>query len=244
MSSEVSSAIGTHEESDKSSSGDRASEKRASPQAAAAARPQGAVAAAEPAMLAPRRVLIIEDDTLVLIGLRKQIERLGHVVVGEAPTADEAAALYATAQPDLVLLDIRLDNGDGIDLARKLLDVRRTPMIVVSAFSDKALIERAASAGVFGYLIKPVTAEALSAQIEVAVRRFNEHERLSAEKAQLAQMLENRKILERAKGIFMKRLNLDENEAHRRLQQESQKRRTGVVELARKIIESEELLGG
>ena len=94
------------------------------------------------------------------------------------------------------------------------------------------------------YLIKPVNAEALQAQIEVAVRRFDEQERLAAEKRELEQTLENRKLVERAKGIFMKRLNLDEPEAHKRLQQESQKRRISIGELAKRIIESEEMLGG
>jgi response regulator NasT len=152
--------------------------------------------------------------------------------------------LFESAKPDLVLLDIRLDGGDGIDLAGQLMNRRRVPTIIVSAYSDRELIERAGSAGVFGYLIKPVTAEAMAAQIEVAVRRFAEQEKLIAEKEELRQTLETRKLVERAKGVFMKRLNLSEPEAHRRLQLESQKRRISLAELAKKILESEELLGG
>jgi response regulator NasT len=117
-------------------------------------------------------------------------------------------------------------------------------MIIISAYSDKELIERAGAAGVFGYLIKPANAEALQAQMEVAVRRFEEQERLAAEKRELEETLQSRKLVERAKGIFMKRLGLDEPEAHRRLQQESQKRRIGIAELAKRVIESEEMLGG
>jgi AmiR/NasT family two-component response regulator len=191
-----------------------------------------------------RRVLIVEDDSLVGIGLRAQIERLGHIVVGQASTASEAAALYLGKSPDVVLMDIRLDSLDGIELARQLLQQRRCPMVILSAFSDKELIDRASTIGVFGYLIKPVSAESLQAQMEVAIHRFEEHEKVLAEKAELAHQLETRKLVERAKGIFMKRLNLDEAEAHKRLQQESQKRRIGLAELARKIIESEDLLGG
>jgi response regulator NasT len=190
------------------------------------------------------RVLIVEDDTLVGMGLKAQLERLGHVVVGQAATAAEAMALYREHLPDVVLLDIRLNGDDGIEVARQLLHERRCPMVIVSAYSDRELIERASEAGVFGYLIKPVNAEALQAQIEVAVRRFDEQERLAAEKRELEQTLENRKLVERAKGIFMKRLGLDEPEAHKRLQQESQKRRIGIGELAKRIIESEEMLGG
>jgi response regulator NasT len=191
-----------------------------------------------------RRVLIIEDETLVGMGLRSHLEQLGFEVVGQAATADEAFALYRQHTPDFVLLDIRLNGADGIELAEKLLRERRCPMIVVSAFSDPQMIERASAVGVFGYLIKPVTAEGLLAQIEVAAQRFKEQEQLAREKETLTQTLEVRKLVERAKGIFMKRMNLDEPEAHRRLQQESQRRRIGLAELAKRVIESEELLGG
>jgi len=190
------------------------------------------------------KVLIVEDNTLVGMGLRSQLERLGYVVVGQAATAREAEELYRDHQPDLVLMDIRLDGDDGIELAGQLLKVRRCPMIIVSAYSDAELIARASAAGVFGYLIKPVSAESLQAQIAVASQRFAEHLQLLHEKEQLTQTLETRKLVERAKGVFMKRLNLDEPEAHRRLQVESQKRRISLAELAKKIIESEELLGG
>lgn len=210
-------------------------------QAGQADRPAGGGGAAAPVR---KRVLIVEDDTLVGLGLKKQLERLGHEVVGHASTAAEAMQQYLATQPDMVLMDIRLDNADGIELAAGLLAKRRCPMIVISAFSDRGLIERAGAAGVFGYLIKPISGESLAAQIEVAGRRFAEHEQLFLQNQQLTQTLENRKTIEKAKGIFMKRLSLDESEAHRRLQQESQKRRISLVDLAKKIIESEELLGG
>src|SRR4051794_23520867 len=208
--------------------------------------PTGVAAVPASGAAAPqkRRVMIVEDDTLVGMGLRKQLDRLGHTVVAHAASAAEAMILFEGSRPDIVLMDIRLDGSDGIELAGRLLAKRRVPMIIISAFSDRALIERASEAGVFGYLIKPISGESLAAQLEVAVRRFAEHEQLAEQNRQLTQTLENRKLVERAKGIFMKRLGLDENEAHRRLQQESQKRRINVVELARKIIESEEMLGG
>jgi len=191
-----------------------------------------------------RRVMIVEDDLLVGTGVRAQLEKLGHEVVGHASTAAQANALYREQTPDIVLMDVRLDGIDGIDLARQLIQIRRCPIIILTAFSDRELIDRASQAGVFGYLIKPVSAESIQAQIEVAVHRFAEHETLLAEKEQLAQTLETRKLVEKAKGIFMKRLSLDEAEAHKRLQQESQKRRMSLSDLAKKIIESEELLGG
>jgi two-component system, response regulator PdtaR len=210
---------------------------------AAASAVQAAADGGKPAGVKPS-VLIVEDDTLVGMGLKAHLERLGHSVVGQASTGSEAMSMYREHVPEVVLLDIRLNGDDGIEVARQLLRERRCPMVIVSAYSDRELIERAGSAGVFGYLIKPVNGEALQAQIEVAVRRFDEQERLAAEKRELEQTLETRKLVERAKGIFMKRLGLEEHEAHKRLQQESQKRRISIGELAKRIIESEEMLGG
>ena len=202
----------------------------------------------QPQPAAPRagklRVMIVEDETLVGMGLKNDLERLGHAVVAHAANPDEARREYTAKQPELVLMDIRLDGADGIDLATELLKERRCPMIILSAYSEQQLIQRAGAAGVFGYLIKPVAIEGLAAQIEVACRRFEEQEQVRKQKDDLAATLETRKLVERAKGIFMRRLNLDEPEAHKRLQHESQKRRMSLGELAKKIIESEELLGG
>ena len=199
---------------------------------------------APPAAPTPLRILIVEDETMVGMGLRAQLGKLGHTVVGHAANAPEARAAYKEKQPDLVFMDIRLGDADGLELARELLKERRCPMIVLSAFSDQELINRAGEVGVFGYLIKPASPEALSAQIKVAVQRFQDHERLRLEKEHLSQTLETRKLLDRAKGILMKRSGLDESEAHKRLQQESQKRRISLPDLCKKIIESEEILGG
>jgi two-component system, response regulator PdtaR len=190
------------------------------------------------------RCLIVEDDTLVAMGLRASLERLGHIVVGDASRAANAEEIYEKERPDLVLMDIRLDGADGIELAIKLLARRACPIVIVSAYGDKALIDRAAAAGVYGYLIKPVSSESLAAQIEVALNRFRDQMLLAAEKQALEHTLETRKLVEKAKGIMMRRLNLSEAEAHKRLQQESQRRRQSLGELARKMIESEELLGG
>ncbi len=194
--------------------------------------------------VASYRCLVVEDETLVAMGLKSQLEKMGHIVVAQAADADQAEAFFREKQPDLVLTDIRLNSSDGLALAQRLLKIRPCPILVVSAYGDKELIGRATSVGVFGYLIKPVSDEALAAQIEVAVARCREHSVLVAEKQALTQSLEHRKLIDRAKGILMQRANLTEAEAHKRLQQESQKRRISAPELAKKIIESEEILGG
>jgi AmiR/NasT family two-component response regulator len=189
------------------------------------------------------RVLIVEDDTLVGMGLLRQLQKLGHSVVGQAADAAEARQMFRSLEPQLVLVDIRLGQDDGIELANDLLKLRRCPMIVISAFAEKDLIERATDAGVYGYLVKPVDDKTLAAQIEVALGRFKEAESLRAETARLSQDLKTRKVMDRAKGILMKRAHLTEEEAHRRLQIESQKRRLGMAELCQRIIESDELMG-
>jgi response regulator NasT len=190
------------------------------------------------------RVLIVEDDTIIAMGLADHLAKMGHDVVAQASKQEEGLNLFKQHLPDVMLCDIRLDQGDGIELARACMAIKRVPMIIISAFSDDELIQRAADAGVFGYLIKPVESRDLAAQLEVAVRRFNEYEQVRQEREQLQQNLETRKLVERAKGIFMRRLHLDEPEAHKRLQQESQKRRVSLAELAKRIIENEELFGG
>ena len=193
------------------------------------------------AVVPQHKCLIVEDDTLVAMGLRASLEQLGHEVVGDASTASGAEELFEKRQPELVLMDIRLDGCDGIELAGRLLAKRACPVVIVSAFSDKDLIDRAAAAGVFGYLIKPVTRQTLAAQIEIAVNRFRDQMVLKAQNRALEHTLETRKLVEKAKGILMRRLNLTEPEAHRKLQQESQKRRQNLGDLARKLVESEEL---
>ena len=195
------------------------------------------------AKCADRRALIVEDDTLVGLGLKAHLEDIGCEVVGQASTVEQALDLFRVHHPDIVLMDIKLDGTDGIELAKQLLAERHCAIVMVTAYSDPELITRAGAAGVYGYLIKPVTRESLAAQIEIAINRAREQEKLIQENQSLAQTLETRKLVERAKGILMKRLNLDEPSAHRRLQQESQKRRISLAELAEKIIESEKLLG-
>ena len=191
----------------------------------------------------PLKVLIVEDETLVGMGLQNSLSRLGHQPVAQATTEDEAVSLFRDRSPDMLLVDIKLSVGDGISAVRRCMEARRVPVIIISAFSDRDLILGAADAGTYGYLVKPVEERELAAQIQIALQRFNDAERLRGENDTLMKNLETRKLVERAKGILMRRLNLAEADAHRRLQQESQKRRVSLCEIARKIIESEELLG-
>jgi response regulator NasT len=207
------------------------------------------VASPPPATEAPRtrngtrQVLIVEDNSFIALGLRGDLEQLGHRVVGMAADAAEARQIFRERQPDLVLMDIRLGKDDGIELTRELYALRPCPVVIVSAFSDAELVARATEVGVFGYLVKPVAPDALRVQIAVAVKRFEEARLLQQENQSLLQKLETRKLIEKAKGVLMRRLNLDEESAHRRLQLESQKRRINIAECARRVIDSEKMLG-
>ena len=192
---------------------------------------------------AARNTLIIEDDTLVGLGIRTALEQLGHYVVGQAANAAEALKYFFEYKPDLLLVDIRLQDDDGIALVTDLMRHRRVPAIILSAYSDRELVQRAGAAPIFGYLVKPVEPNLLAAQIEVAVRRFDDQEQLLAEKRTLSAAIEERKLVEKAKGLLMRHLNITEPDAHKRLQQESQKRRLPMSELAKRLIESDQLLG-
>src|SRR5438874_8043462 len=148
------------------------------------------------ACCADRKALIVEDDTLVGMGIKAHLEAIGYTVVGQAANTEQALAMFREHHPDIVLLDIKLDDTDGIELAKQLLAECHCAVVIVSAYSDAELITRASSAGVFGYLIKPVTREALAAQIEVAVTRCREQEKLIQENQALQQTLETRKLVE------------------------------------------------
>ena len=135
-----------------------------------------------------------------------------------------------------MLVDVRLNGGDGIELAAACMKLRRVPMIVISAYSDAELIKRAGEAGVFGYLVKPIEQGQLAAQLEVAVRRFRETEQVRLEKEQLAASLETRKLVERAKGVLQQQ-GLSEDDAYKLMQRAAMDRSLPMAEVARLVLE-------
>jgi response regulator NasT len=157
-------------------------------------------------------------------------------VVAEASTGREAVTLSAECQPDLAILDIKMPDLDGIGAAREIVAQRAIPIVLLTAYSEVELIERATGAGVFAYLIKPVSEEELQPTIHLARARFREFEQLAAEVSSLREALEARKHIERAKGILMKRLGISEAEAFRRMQVQSQKENKKLIDIARAIV--------
>ena len=182
------------------------------------------------------RILIADDEAIRLMTLRTQLRSLGFEVVGEATDGEEAVRLAQERELDLAILDIKMPGLDGVSAAQRILQHRPIPIILLTAYSEVELVERALEAGVFAYLVKPVTEEDLLPAILLARKRFEEFRMLQEEVQDLREALEARKLIERAKGILMKRLGISEQEAFRRMQVQSQKENRKLVEIARAII--------
>jgi two-component system, response regulator PdtaR len=188
------------------------------------------------------RILVADDESIRLLSLRKQLAALGHVVVAEASTGDEAVALAASALPDLAILDIKMPVMDGIEAAEKITQARPIPIILLTAYDEAQLVERAAEANISAYLMKPVSEEDLLPAITLALTRFRQFQALRQEVADLREALDARKTIERAKGILMRRLNLTEEEAFRRLQKQSQDSNRKLAQVAEAIVVADQML--
>ncbi len=193
-------------------------------------------------MMEPLRILIGDDESIRLMSLRKQLLVLGHQVVAEASNGAEAVALAATTQPDLAILDIKMPGVDGIEAAQQITRGRPIPIILLTAYNEAELVERAAQANISAYLMKPVAEEDLLPAITLALIRFRQFEALRREVSDLREALETRKVIERAKGILMRRLNLSEEEAFRRLQRQSQDGNRKLAQVAEAIIVADQML--
>ena len=168
------------------------------------------------------RVLIAEDETIIRLDVRALLERAGHEVVGEARDGEEAIRLAVETEPDLIVMDVRMPHVDGIEAARQIVLKRPVPIVMLTAYAESDLVTRASQAGAFAYLVKPFREVDLLPAIDTARARFEELAALRDEAASLAEALVSRKAVERAKGILMKRENIDEAEAFRRIRGASQ----------------------
>jgi response regulator NasT len=189
-------------------------------------------------------IAIADDEPDMREYFQKLLSRLGHQVVGAAQDGKELVALCRQSQPDLVITDIKMPEMDGIDAAVQIYRERPVPFILVSAFHDPELIARAEDDHILGYLIKPIKPADLEPTISLAVRRFEQFQMLRQEAADLRQALEDRKVIERAKGILMKRSRLDEQQAFRRLQKLASEKSRKLVDIAHMVLVAEEAASG
>jgi len=194
--------------------------------------------------MAGLRVLIAEDDPLVAVTLSDQLAELGHNVVAVASDGQEAIDMAERERPEIALLDIKMPNVDGITAAEQIGSRLDIPMIMLTAYSDRPLVLRAAEAGALNYLLKPVTADELAANLALAIARHREKQALKEEAGRLEETLEERKVIDRAKAILMERVGLSEDEAYSRIRQRAREKRVKMVQVAKTIIAAEEFLLG
>jgi response regulator NasT len=186
------------------------------------------------------RIAVADDEPRMCDYFRKILPRLGHQVVAVALTGRELVEQCRAVHPELVITDVNMPEMDGIDAATEIYHEQPLPIILVSAYHDAQLIRRAEADHILAYLIKPIKQADLEPAIAIAMRRFEEFQSLRQDAAGLRQALEDRKIIEKAKGIFMKKTGLDEQEAFRRLQKLASENNRKLIEIAQTILRADQ----
>ena len=182
------------------------------------------------------RVVIAEDEALIRLDLREMLEEEGYQVVAEAADGEEAVALVLAHRPDLAVLDVKMPVLDGISAAERIAAARVAPVVMLTAFSQRELVERAREAGAMAYLVKPFSKADLVPAVEMAMARFDELTALESEVGDLRERLETRKLVDRAKGLLQSRHGLDEAAAYRWVQRTSMDRRLSMREVAEQVL--------
>ncbi len=182
------------------------------------------------------KIVIADDEPIIRMDLKNMLESLGYNVVAEASDGSEAIESAREHKPDVVLLDVKMPVVDGIDAAQTIQSERIAPCVLITAFGDGDLVDRAKASGVFGYIVKPFKEADLMPAIEIAISRYSEMQALEGEVTSLEERLETRKLIERAKGILMDQYGLKEQEAFRRIQVQSMNTRKTMKEIAEAII--------
>jgi response regulator NasT len=185
------------------------------------------------------RVVIAEDEAIIRLDLKEILEEEGYEVVGETGRGDEAVDLVRQHDPDLAILDIRMPGMDGLSAAREIAGNRRSAVLILTAYSQRNLIEEARDAGALAYLIKPFQRSELIPAIEVALGRFREMKSLESEVKGLEEQLETRKVVDRAKGMLMDQHGLSENDAFSFIQKTAMQQRVKTKVIAQQIIDGE-----
>ncbi|MEU0483530.1 response regulator [Streptosporangium sp. NPDC006013] len=195
-------------------------------------------------MSTQRRVVIAEDEALIRLDLKEMLEEEGYEVVAEAGDGESAVKLAMEQRPDLVILDVKMPILDGISAAEQIVSQRVAPCLILTAFSQRDLVERARDAGAMAYLVKPFTKSDLVPAIEMAVSRHQEIAALEREVGTLSERLETRKLVERAKGLLMERHGWSEPQSFRWIQKASMDRRLSMRQVAQIVVADADRGGG
>ena len=187
----------------------------------------------------PRRIVLGEDEALIRLDLKEMLEEEGYEVVGEAGDGESAVRLAQELRPDLVILDIKMPGVDGLSAAERISADRLAPVLVLTAFSQKDLVDRAARAKAMGYLVKPFQKSDVIPAVEMALARYEELRALEDEVQDLDERLETRKLVDRAKGVLMDRYSMKEADAFRFLQKTSMDKRLKLSEVAAQVTEGD-----
>ena len=193
-------------------------------------------AAPAPATSRATRILVAEDEAIIRLDLAEMLGEAGYDVVGQASNGEQAVEMARELEPDLVIMDVKMPVMDGISAAEEIGAAKICPVVMLTAFSQTELVERARDAGVMAYIVKPFTAADLGPAIDIARSRWVEMKALESEIADLGERLETRKAVDRAKGILMKKLKITEAEAFRWIQKTAMDRRLGMKEVADAVI--------
>jgi two-component system, response regulator PdtaR len=187
------------------------------------------------------RILIADDESIIRLDLKNILEGMGHNVVAEASNGAAAVELARANDIDLAILDIKMPEMDGLDAAKIITEEKICPVLLLTAYSQRDLIERAKEAGVFGYLVKPFKEADLLPAIEIAISRYREMEALEKEVGSLQEKFETRKLVDKAKGILMDKKGMKEQEAFRWIQVQSMNNRKSMREIAEAVIIMQEM---
>lgn len=188
-------------------------------------------------MKASLRVVVAEDEALIRLDLVEMLTEAGYEVVGQAGDGEAAISITEKEKPDLVVMDVKMPKLDGISAAERIANQRIAPVVILTAFSQKDLVERARDAGAMAYLTKPFTIEDLMPAIELAVSRFQEIKQLDAEITDLQEQLKARKLIEKAKGILMQNLKISEPEAFKWMQKTAMDKRRSMTDVAQLVMD-------
>jgi|TARA_B100000902_G_scaffold190144_1_gene181805 response regulator NasT len=189
--------------------------------------------------VAPIRIVIAEDEAIIRLDLRESLEAEGYIVVGETGRGDEAVELSRALKPDVVILDIKMPGLTGIEAAEIINNEKIAAVLLLTAFSQRDLIQDASQAGALAYLVKPFQRSELVPSIELAIGRFQEIIALRKENDDLLENLETRKVVDRAKGALMDQYGLKEKDAYRYLQKKAMEKRSPMKEVAKSILEDD-----